>query len=693
MSSIHLILGSHNSQPLDLLDNDRAALYEHSYKPFLKLLYNHEDIKFTLYYSGLLIEWLEKHHSEFVDVLTEMVKRRQVELLGGAFFEPLLPLIPRTDRIGQIERLTTHIRKCFGRRPRGAWIPESIWDQRIAGNLNAGGIEYAFLRDSAFRVDCTEGVWARPTAMNGAKRGSERRAARASQYRPVLTEDQGKTLALFPLAWDLTSRMFVDTPETIIAEIKDMAAESASTIDVPGGERRGDRSPVVSLIFDGSRLGYDAEHTRAGIEWYDRFLDLVTQNRDWISVGIPNRIVRIAHSRERRYAPASSLGGLMDWLTTVVPIPETTSRDTWLSFRSIMEEYPESSRLYARMQHTHVLVNQVRGDKYRKMTAREELWRGQSHYAYWHNRTGGIYRSSLRKATYAALIEAEKTTRERGIFIPAVSRLDVDLDGEEEILYQGNEINAYIDRAGARLFELDHVPRNWNYLDTLERRPEPFHDTATVEYGYDRWPRSAFVDHLLRPGHAMAPFARGEADELYELAMLDYEIDNLDKEHNSVSFAGLCRDAGSFGELEIRKIFRFVKSRIEVTYELVNTGMERLHADFATEINLSFHSLEVGKLRLHLRQGRTRRELPPDPVEMDAISDLQFLDLHNGTVVTVNPADRPDLWCYPVEAVGILLDRPHWFYQSNCAVLRWPVDLGPGDSRAFSVSLRIDNAK
>jgi predicted glycosyl hydrolase (DUF1957 family) len=178
MSSLHLVLGSYNSQALDLVSSDRDALYENSYKPFLKLLYNYEEIPFTMYYSGLLIEWLEKHHSEFVDVLTEMVKRKQVELLGGAFFEPILPLIPKTDRIGQIERLTTHIRKCFGRRPRGAWIPESIWDQRIAANLNAGGLEYAFLHD-------TSGHFGPP---GNASRG----------LRPVLTEDQGKTLTLLP---------------------------------------------------------------------------------------------------------------------------------------------------------------------------------------------------------------------------------------------------------------------------------------------------------------------------------------------------------------------------------------------------------------------------------------------------------------------------------------------------------------
>lgn len=665
MSTIHLILGSYNSQALDLLDTDRDALYEYSYKPFLKLLYNYEDIPFTMYYSGLLIEWLEKHHSEFVDVLTEMVKRRQVELIGGAYFEPMLPMIPKQDRIGQIERLTTHIRKCFGRRPRGAWIPESIWDQRIAANLSAGGIEYAFLRDYSFHFtggrDEPGGYW------------------------PVLTEDQGKTLVLLPIAWDLSRRLFHEEPASVVRELRAIAKRAE--------EGRG--TPVVTLLFDGSRLGYRAEEAEVAIEWYRALLDELSRNRDWIKVGLPHRIVRSERPRERSYAPVSSLAGLMEWVGAVMPGQDghLTTNDPWRSFRSVMELYPESARLYARMQHTHVLVNQVRGDKYRKMTARDELWRGQSHYAYWHNRTGGIYRSGLRKSTYAALIEAEKTTREQGVFIPALSRIDVDLDGEEEILFQGNEINAYVDRQGGRLFELDYLPRNWNYLDTFQRRPEPFHDEATTAAGYDSWPRSAFVDHFLKPDQTLDAFARGARSSYCDLSNIDYAIEQLDKEHNSVTFSAVCHSGDGLSLLEITKLFRFGKNRVEVEYRLRNAGMDRLEAVFASELNLSFFSMDVSKLRLNVRQGRSRTEISPDRTELEGLSDIQFQDLHNNVLLTVNPTERPDLWSFPVEAVGILWDHLHWFYQSNCAVMRWPMNLEPGDTVEMAVALKIETSR
>lgn len=676
MGSINLILGSHNSQILDLPGADQDIRYECAIKPFLKLLYNRRDIRFTLYYSGLLMEWLDKHHSEFVDVLTEMVKRKQVELLGGAFYEPFLPVIPKTDRIGQIERMTTYLRKCFGRRPRGAWLPEGIWDQRIAASLNTGGLDYALLRASTFHTD------------------RER-----SRFRLILTEDQGKTLLVFPVAHRMSETMFSRTPQDMISFLQDVRDEAKKE-----GVRGGD-APVVALVFDGTRLGYSPEQTQRSVEWYEHFLDLVTANRDWINVNIPGRLAQDLRPTLRSYAPESSFGGLMEWLPggDGNPVPGTTkskrtgprlsSGEVRSSFRSVMEVYPESARLYSRMQHTHVMVNQIRGDKYRKMTAREELWRGQSHFAYWHNQTGGIYRSNLRKATYAALIEAEKSTRERGVFIPAMSRIDVDLDGCEEILYQGNEINAYLHRNGARLFELDYIPRNWNYLDTFQRRREPFHDDASVAAGYDSWPRSGFVDHLLTQDATAAGFSRGDRRELCPIAGLEYEIRSLDKEHNTVTFLAECATRDSTVSLEIRKTYRFVKNRIEVDYHIVNTGPGAVDALFAVELNLSFHSLQVDSLRLHVRQGRSRQELTPDMTELEGVSDLQFLDLRNNVRIQVSPGDRPDLWSFPVEAVGYLGNNLHWFYQSNCAVFRWPLSLGSGASRRCSVTMKLDHSR
>ena len=139
-------------------------------------------------------------------------------------------------------------------------------------------------------------------------------------------------------------------------------------------------------------------------------------------------------------------------------------------FRDFFSRYPESWLMYAKMMNTHVLVNQVRGDKYKKKAAQNELWKGQSHHAYWNSATGGIYENELRKAVYRSLIEAEKITRATEIFAPSILSVDYDMDNRTEFLYQGSELNAYIHTLGGALFELDFLPASWNYLDTMVER-------------------------------------------------------------------------------------------------------------------------------------------------------------------------------------------------------------------------------
>lgn len=648
MKDITLLLGVHQSQHLGYSDSERDSAYEHIYKPLLKTLYNYSSTRFSIYFAGMIYEWLDKYHSEFVDVLNEMTKRRQIELIGGGFYEPFFPLIPKSDRLGQIERLTAYIRKQFGRRPRGGWVPEGVWDQRIASSLNSGGIEYVFLDGDAIGLKDTE------------------------RYQPFLTEDLGKVLTVFPVVSWLRNMMFVVDPGEVIEEIK-------------RSRRKTGDSPVYTLFFEFPTMGPgDGE----AIEWFVDFLDKLTANSDWIQINTPSRVMKSLVPARRYSLPATRMVELKEWQKDLAGISDRNRATDLRTFRSILDSYPETARLYAKMQYTHVLVNQVRGDKSRKMTAREELWRGQSHFGYWHNPGGGIYRSELRKATYAALLEAEKTTREKGIFIPSILRLDFDFDGQPEVLYQGSDINAYVHLRGASIFELDYLARNWNYLDTMTRREEPYHDDRARTAGYDRWPRDAFVDHLFTAAPSRDDFSAGNVEFLSDLASLPYEVESLDKDRSRVTFAAV-QDIG-FASLAIRKRYRFNRNRIEVTYEMGNEGMEPLHGIFGSEINLSFYSIDAGNLRVVVRQGRQKRDFLPDLIEADNVSDIQFSDLHNGTNVVVSPSGRPSMWSIPIYAQALLSGGRAWLYQSNSTVFIHPLDLEPGERKEFSMTIRFD---
>ncbi len=104
-----------------------------------------------------------------------MADRKQVELLGGGYAQPYLPLINLSDRIGQIELLTTEIRRCLGKRPRGCVLSDFAWEQQLASTLQTAGMDYTFLPDTAFIQSGLSGDM------------------------PCITEDQGRTIAVLPL--------------------------------------------------------------------------------------------------------------------------------------------------------------------------------------------------------------------------------------------------------------------------------------------------------------------------------------------------------------------------------------------------------------------------------------------------------------------------------------------------------------
>jgi 4-alpha-glucanotransferase len=116
---IRLILALHNHQPIGNFDHVFQQAFEDSYRPFLDVLSRYESLKISLHTSGSLMEWLAGHHPEYVDRLAEMVERRQIEILGGANFEPILAMIPSRDRIGQIRNYTRWLQNRLGATIRG----------------------------------------------------------------------------------------------------------------------------------------------------------------------------------------------------------------------------------------------------------------------------------------------------------------------------------------------------------------------------------------------------------------------------------------------------------------------------------------------------------------------------------------------------------------------------------------------
>ena len=92
--TINLIFGIHNHQPVGNFDNVFEDSYEKAYKPFIDVLENFPEIKISYHISGPLLKWMLNKKPEFIDRLKNMVKLKQIEIIAGGFYEPILAIIP-----------------------------------------------------------------------------------------------------------------------------------------------------------------------------------------------------------------------------------------------------------------------------------------------------------------------------------------------------------------------------------------------------------------------------------------------------------------------------------------------------------------------------------------------------------------------------------------------------------------------
>ena len=118
MNKVLFALVIHSHQPVGNFDHVIEEAYQKAYAPFVQILLQHPRVRLSLHYSGILLEWLEKHHPEYFDQLRELSGRGQVELLGGGYYEPILPSIPDADKISQVRKLADYLNS-IGEQPPG----------------------------------------------------------------------------------------------------------------------------------------------------------------------------------------------------------------------------------------------------------------------------------------------------------------------------------------------------------------------------------------------------------------------------------------------------------------------------------------------------------------------------------------------------------------------------------------------
>lgn len=525
--TFQLVLLIHAHQPVGNFDHVFEQSYARCYLPFVEALEKHPTVHAGLHYSGPLLSWIEENRPAYFERLRALVKRGQVEMVGGGFYEPILVAIPAADQRVQIIRLADYLEHHFGERPTGAWLAERVWEPQLASVLAEAGVGYTVLDDIHFLSAGFE-----PEEL----------------FADYIAEDHGQTIRILPGQKILRYLIPFGTIEQVITYLKETAAAH------PGG--------MASMGDDMEKFGvwpgtFDHCYQDA---WMEKFCVALEENSSWLRVSTPSEYLSTHTPAGRADLPTASYSEMMEWaLPTRVRqrynqvLKEFTSRPEVLAFlrggswRGFFRKYSEANLLHKKMLHVARRIDasparrssSKAGEELKK--ARDLLLRSQCNDAYWHGIFGGLYAPHLRTELWRSLIKAEFLADQQtpNGLAPRVETLDYDGDGVDELLFTSPDYQALLKPSdGATLATLDFRPTNSSLINSILRRPEAYHarlrdiaknpsgavtsiheQTRVKEPGlerflhYDRWPRHTFRLLFFDPARTHADYENLELQE------------------------------------------------------------------------------------------------------------------------------------------------------------------------------------
>jgi alpha-amylase len=709
-NAIRLCLVLHNHQPIGNFGEVFEQAYQDSYLPFLDVFEGYTDLRISLHTSGPLMEWLDAEHPEYLDRLANLVAAGRVEIIGGAFYEPILTMIPSRDRIGQIQLYTQWLQERLGGVIRGMWMPERVWEQALTSDLHRAGIQYTVLDDFHFRnagltADDLHGYY--------------------------VTEDDGLTLSIFPGSEQLRYTIpFRDPPETI-EYLRGIAQRVPDAIAVFGD--------------DGEKFGTWPETKQHCYEdgWLRRFFDLVSANQDWLITCPLSEAVDQVPPAGRIYLPDCSYREMTEWALPVAQqlvyedvVHELEHDERWPRIQSFVRggfwrnfkvKYPEANEMYSRMM---IVSNKLQratqdgldGDQID--WARRELYRAQCNCSYWHGAFGGIYLPHLRNAVYNHLIAADNLLdRALGDQVPAVDATvdDFNFDARREVCLANRKLVALLAPAdGGRLYELDVRTICHNVLATLSRRPEAYHrkvlsgpnngdgcasihdrvvfkqEGLDQKLKYDFYPRKSLVDHFYDVDVAHQAIAQGDAMERGDFAGGRYEA-KLRKNPDRIQVQ-LSKQGNAWGiPLKLTKAVTMEQNSatLEIAYLIENIPADaQLH--FGVEFNFAGMPTHADDRYFY---GSQREALGRLGTELDLhdVPSLGLVDQWLGLDVRLDVNRPSGFWTFPIGTVsqsegGIemvhqsVVVQPHWLVRGDqqgkwSVVMRLTLDTSLAEQR------------
>lgn len=708
MSRINLILALHNHQPVGNFHWVFEEVCDKAYEPFLDIMERYPDIKLVLHYSGGLLEWIRDHRPSAFERIHGMVQKGQVELLGGGFYEPILVMLPKRDKLGQIRSYTQWLNIHMDAEVHGIWLAERVWEQSLVSLLREAGVEYTVVDDSHFRHAGLE-----EEELDG--------------Y--FLTEDEGAILKIFPGSELLRYYIPFEHPERTIEYLRQFAQrrDDALLVYADDGEKFGGWPKTYKHVYEDG--------------WLERFLEALQKNKDWIRTTTFRGAVEELPPRGKVYLPDASYREMMEWALPPGRIMEyeevynTLANQPWGpmarrflkggSWRNFRVKYPEAYQMYARMLEVSRKVAGMDQSSEVYQQAQKELYRAQCNDSYWHGIFGGLYLPHLRSAVYQHLLKAESLCNSRPGVRVEIS--DFDLDTREEYKLTNPLLSAYFkpDRGG-HIYELDYKPKGLNLLSTLSRREEAYHkkilqgqvDTSIIPKAaediqsihdvafrieeelrerlhYDSYLKEGLIDHLLPSQTRLEECLQGRLQELGDSLTAPYQCQIEEKPGKvSLKLKHSCTFQGEKDSLLINKRIDLdsLEPSLNITYSLVNTAKREVVFTFGVEFNF-YMSAGQSEGRYYFLDDKDKVGHLALEGSFSQKKKVSLVDESLGLRVSLEWNKAAELWLLPLTTVSQSESGFEKVYQGSTVLPLWRLSMRPGDQWDLQIIKGVEEIK
>ncbi len=617
-----LILGSVFSMPKGLSQDKIRDYIAHWVKPYLKIVYSYPKIPFVLYISGSMLEIFEKHSKEVCDVLLELIVRKQVELLGGTYYDSAPLIQPKADLTAQVEKLSFYIQKRYKYRVSGLWVTPGTYDH---ASLDV-------FHNSSFLI--SERAYLEPLPTQNQLGILELNGA----VLPVLTYDVYNIHSLIQ-----DPQQYFET--ITLHRRHGVSSNMGNSVNSSLGSSLGDGAYFQSshsLYLKHPVLIFAEAHQ---IPDKKQYFESLTELCNVVSVARGESFF----TQPSVYCKAHS-GMHSPCRIRTTPYGE----ESFDSFSHYIATRVESRLLYGKLQYVTMMFKKFRADKVKKQSLKLHIWEAQGHFGYWSSeREWGFDDPQFRQYIYKILLEAEVIIRDTTT-ATILQGIDYNLDGQDEVYFSSNFQNVLVTlpSASIALWENKRKKRMWNYLSTM------------VPHATPRSPAFYCKDYALDPetkGLTVQKNILNNSSDMHETLM--YTLKKLDKRGNTVTYATQIAGIG----FEKQIIFRN-RGGFKVEYSRKEQEKDMSHLSnhmFGIELNVAVS--QDKKQGVKILCGK--QEIAWHRFSAVQCNTLQFVHYQTKDLIKIDINKDCTIFVAPVCGLFSLIEDQQTLQHVNCFLL------------------------